>query len=564
MSRLLYADIVGTLGGSGLSAVSTTHTFAAPLTYAHGVTVPTLTGTDFFLLTVLAHTGRLAEVVQVTAYNAGTGAATIVRGQEGTSGIGHAPGRPVTSAVYPSDVAAVLAVGTTNDAVIAAKVADTSSATRAALNASYVLLSQKAAASGVASLDATTKIPVAQVPYMAVAEAPYNPERSGVVSDGTTDDTTAMQSALSVVRAAKGVMRLGRNKTTIISGVLNPTGIVIDGYGHTFKEKAGVTAAVMLQPTGAFTCLGLTIDMNKANNTDPGSDTNGNGIYCFASAGWTGTLVLRDMTIKDGYRNAVRLAATGVTDAATAPLGRTLIENLTVDNCKYGVFANYLTGVKIRDSNITGTTADAILASVCNKLKVENNSLSGAGGNGFGGSYLLDAIIRGNDVRGCSLTGISNGGGSTTVAASLRVIIEGNSCEGNTQHGITVDPTKTGASAAVVPSYTVIGNNICRGNVIHGINLTNPQHVVITGNECHANTNSGIALSAADTTVSGNHCVGNNRGIALHGNASFPNYGRHRLGVNTVAGNTSNGYYVEGASVTDIAWASLTTTNPAP
>lgn len=104
MSRLRYAGLTGSIGSGNLTSSATSHTFTAPLTYANGVTVPTLTGSDYFLLTILGSSGALSEVVKVTAYNSGTGAATIVRGQEGTSGVTHNSGDAVTLAAYPSDL----------------------------------------------------------------------------------------------------------------------------------------------------------------------------------------------------------------------------------------------------------------------------------------------------------------------------------------------------------------------------------------------------------------------------------------------------------------------------
>jgi hypothetical protein len=103
VSRLRYAGLTGSIGTGNLTSSATSHTFTAALTYAHGVTVPTLAGSDYFLLTILDSTGALSEIVQVTAYNSSTGTATIVRGQEGTSGVAHTSGDKVTNAAYPSD-----------------------------------------------------------------------------------------------------------------------------------------------------------------------------------------------------------------------------------------------------------------------------------------------------------------------------------------------------------------------------------------------------------------------------------------------------------------------------
>lgn len=104
MARLRYVDLSGTIGSGNLTNSATSHTFTAPLTYANGTTVPTLAGSDFFILSILNTAGTaVSEVVKVTAYNSGTGAATIVRGQEGTTGAAHTSGDKVLLGAYPSD-----------------------------------------------------------------------------------------------------------------------------------------------------------------------------------------------------------------------------------------------------------------------------------------------------------------------------------------------------------------------------------------------------------------------------------------------------------------------------
>lgn len=108
MSRLRYAGLTGSVGSSGLTNSATSHTFTAPLTFGNATspsTVPSLTGTDDFVLSILDSSGNLSEIVRVTAYNSSTGVATIVRGQQGTSGVAHSSGDKVTQSAYPDDFA---------------------------------------------------------------------------------------------------------------------------------------------------------------------------------------------------------------------------------------------------------------------------------------------------------------------------------------------------------------------------------------------------------------------------------------------------------------------------
>lgn len=108
MARLRYTDVIGTIGSGNLTSSATSHTFTAPLTYGGNATaVPTLAGSDYFMLSILTTAGLVREVIKVTAYNSTTGAATIVRGQEGTTGTAATSGDKVTLDAYPSDMGGV-------------------------------------------------------------------------------------------------------------------------------------------------------------------------------------------------------------------------------------------------------------------------------------------------------------------------------------------------------------------------------------------------------------------------------------------------------------------------
>jgi hypothetical protein len=109
--RLRYPGLVGTIAAGNLTNSATTHTFTAPLTYDNGTTVPTLAGSDYFLLSILKTDGTISEVVKVTAYNSSTGAATLVRGYEGTPGTAANSGQKVRQGVYISDLPVWLDAG---------------------------------------------------------------------------------------------------------------------------------------------------------------------------------------------------------------------------------------------------------------------------------------------------------------------------------------------------------------------------------------------------------------------------------------------------------------------
>lgn len=399
-------------------------------------------------------------------------------------------------------------------------------------------------------------------------ELVLNVKDYGAVGDGVADDTAAISAALAAARPQKGRVRFEPNATYLVSSTLVITGCHLEGRGATLKipNGADLTGVQVLQLSGGATIEGLAIDLNKANTTDTGVATHGLGIYCYGAAGWTDRLVIRDVEIKNGYHAAVQLVTgAAITDGADAPRSRTLLDNVRVTGCGSGVFASKVDGLTIRDSTFDTLTADGVWANLCNRLKVKDCTLTDATGHGIVTLYCAGQVISGNTASGCGDSGITLGGGSATNVESRYATVAGNICRGNTQHGITLDTTKSGASTTPVPLHATVAANVCEGNGTHGINATNSSHLAISGNVCQANTLTGINLSTADTTIDGNHCTGNgSKGVGLNGNASFPNYGRHRIGVNTVAGNTVGGYVVESASVTDVSWASLTTVNPAP
>lgn len=113
MARLHYNGVTGTLGGS-LTNSATSVTLAAALTHSGGTNVPTVASPDYLPLSILDSTGKLSEVVYVTAYTSGATTATISRGKEGTTGVSHANGDTFTHALTSLDAVDSLATKTSN------------------------------------------------------------------------------------------------------------------------------------------------------------------------------------------------------------------------------------------------------------------------------------------------------------------------------------------------------------------------------------------------------------------------------------------------------------------
>lgn len=103
MTRLRYNGLTAELG-SGLTSSATAVTFAAALTHSGGTNVPTITGTDYIPLAILDSTGKLSEIVYLTAYTAAATTGTITRGRESTTGVSHSAGDAVVHGPNVADV----------------------------------------------------------------------------------------------------------------------------------------------------------------------------------------------------------------------------------------------------------------------------------------------------------------------------------------------------------------------------------------------------------------------------------------------------------------------------
>jgi parallel beta-helix repeat protein len=385
----------------------------------------------------------------------------------------------------------------------------------------------------------------------------------GAVGDFTTDDTTALQAALTAARAVDGKLWLEPNKTYRTTASLNVTGVHLVGQGSTIKLGNGIAADRMLTSDGACTIEGLTLDGNKANTTGAGTPY---GIYVYGGAGWTGTATIRDVTVQNVWNDAIRGATVfSITDAATAPDSRIVVDNVTVQDCDgIGVALFGLAGPLVANSRFD-TNAHGVYAQICRDATIIGNVAVSNVGHGIVSTYGRGTRIVGNSCVDNGDSGATIGGGDAALVAETLATVVGNLCSGNAEHGITLDITLTTTGTGHVPCYSTVTGNVCEDNGVHGIHIQQSSYVSITGNICRDNGHTGIGLATWAATVSGNNCTGNAQdGIGMFGNPASPNYGGHRLGVNHVANNTVGGYLVESASVTDVKWATLTTTNPAP
>jgi hypothetical protein len=392
-------------------------------------------------------------------------------------------------------------------------------------------------------------IAAAVAPRLTVDEAPLDPSRYGAVGDGTTVDRAAINAAVAAMSTGQ-TMRLRAGKTYIVDGgITHKAGVTIDGTGATIKIKPGTTPTYnVFQPSSAMTVLGLTIDLNKANTTDPGAN-NGIGIYAFAASGWPGVVTLRGVRVINGYQPGLRVQTT---TAATDPLDAALndsrahLEGVSVDNCKWGIWLQNAAGVVIDHPLITNTVADGIWDYFSRGNQVIGGHVKAAGGHNIVTQYSHGFEANGVQSTGATMSGIIVGGGSTTLNNARDFRIVGCEVRGNAQHGISVDPTKTGAPTTLQTVYGAITGNIVDDDGISGIYLHNVKYATVTGNVGRGHTGTataaGLALDAACVAISGNTLVENNYGLKFSGTDAGAGYGFHEVGRNVVRDNVTANY----------------------
>lgn len=368
----------------------------------------------------------------------------------------------------------------------------------------------------------------------------FTPESKGAAGDGATDDTTAIQQAIAAAQAfaSRGIVKFADGKTYIVSGALDFAGVTVDGEGATLKVKGGTTPTYsVVDLTAACVIEGLTIDLNKANTTDPGNQLHGNGILMNATS-WDG-LAIRNVTVRNGHQIGVHIYGPGASNADDVTYCRTFLDGVTVESCDEASFSiKTVQGVTISNCRSVDAGGASFYLSVVGQSSIRGCQSTGGAGSGFFLEYCQDVVVSDNLAADNTMQGIAIGGGSDTLRENRNITVTGNVCRNNGSIGITVDPTKAAALQTWVAVYSTVSNNLCEGNGGTGINLENAAYVAVNGNVCHGNTGTGLRILGAYVNASGNVLTSNTQyGLAIYGVSGHDN-GHHRFGGNTAIGNT--------------------------
>lgn len=345
----------------------------------------------------------------------------------------------------------------------------------------------------------------------------------GAKCDGSTDDTTAISSAIAAAVTA-GQPLIVQGASPCITGAQTLSSAVqIKGPG-TLKRKTGVTSALLTVSASGVQLDSITLDCNS-------QGTNGGNCLTVSSVA---QFLMANSTVKNTVAGEYALRCSACTNSEIRSNTFTAIKGpgiAPVDGSQH---------LRISSNTIDNTTAtNAALAG--SPISVEN---IGSGGN------IFDVTVNGNTVTAalgfCVEAGVFGGSGTVSL-----LTVTGNTCTIVNSSGSASCRSASSAKSCGGYSLAAISNSSIVGNTFNAAGQT----VDIGGIEvgCTGCTVSGNdLLGAVDTALNGNagivaYCkqcvIGNNQitnwgsvstaGILLQAVSGFPN-----IDDNTVTGNT--------------------------
>jgi len=315
----------------------------------------------------------------------------------------------------------------------------------------------------------------------------------GAVGNGSTDDTAAIQSALTA--GAGGTVRFTKGKTYKVTAQLSvPAGTFLVGYGAELSCATSNFNAIDFVSGGGISGLKLT------------------------GAGYT-----------PYNANGVAIKCDGTNNAPAAP---TYVNAPTIRDCyitgwsSYGVFFNYTNGGLIENCDFVSIGYSAVGGCSCSDLAIRANRINyvgpgTAGGDAYGifvdrfdGTSETEeprsyrCVIEGNSVRNVQAGSGNNGQGIDTHAGiDFRII--GNSIY-HCEVGIAITSSKISGTQALAPKRCIVqGNTISWADTGFGIGYG----IIVSG----AN-NSGTPVEYAQGIVIADNSI-NGHGISNVGTA---------------------------------------------
>lgn len=429
--------------------------------------------------------------------------------------------------------------GAATDGDVADYVGDTASETRVAINtaADARIAAKRGAASGVASLDAGSKIPDTQIPDAIARDSEVIPLAQKGAASGVAPLDSGSRVAEANLPANLAATALSATYATVVSA--KAYGVVGDGVA---SDSAAIQAAMNATPAGGVTHLPPGTYKCTSTLTLPAGVTlrgSGRGGTTLVQATWSDTLIV---TSGGGLAAAVSLTANVAPDDTTLPISSTtgfaagdvlLLgsddyfsadqtdqyrgEMVTVASVASGTVLN-LEG-KVRDTYNTSATAQVQKVTLLASVGVENLTIVNSEPKAHSQGFVKVRYVRDPRVSNLVMTGADGAGVSI------------DSCFGGVVENVTVRDFEDNLGAgrngygvlAVGPTRHLIVSGVNATRVRHGFTTAGvptkrgvPRDILVTGGVATECTQAGFDThpQGADITITACR-VHNNKGRAF-------------------------------------------------
>jgi len=412
---------------------------------------------------------------------------------------------------------------------------------------------------------------VAVVPpaYSNMRAGVYNVRDYGAAGDGSTDDTAAIQAALTACGSAGGGVVYLPTGTYIISTALTVSAATtVQGAGlgrSTIKAKSTHTGrGLYILNVAGVRVADLTIDMNSGATANQAGETVQQAIYIHQSAASAVSATIERVELKNGHDRLLDMWS----DQTTA-LEMTVRDCYLHDCAGVGLVAYRTSHLDIRGNRlynvgtggkegiwISGTASDKAL-----NTRVIGNSLDTIGWEGIVLTHAVGFVVADNYVTNCATVVTTDGWCIAVSLGCSDFVVSGNNCVNSGGGGLAFD---LAVSVPDTQTYdvngTVTGNNSSGHALNHGIYAAYCNNLTITGNTSCANDAAGFAAGVAlincqDCVVSGNTLHDNGYGVAIFSSNDVANDGGHEVIGNSVRGSTNAPYADQGAERSNlISW----------
>lgn len=351
----------------------------------------------------------------------------------------------------------------------------------------------------------------------------------GATGDGSTDDTTAIQAALTACSANGGGTVYAPPGTYIIADsvtVESNTTLLGAGQGTIFKRAAnkdGTGDMNLIKTAVSATNVvfqDFAIDGNGSNQTH-GTGSNANQVGLRFRAGTTDSKAIR-VTVYNNLNSGIYM------DTCTSCEVSHCYAYDQIGNPAYpptgapgdGIAVHYGSDLILSDNVCYDNNNDGIVISECSRLKVTGNVCYGnVVGHGIeiftndSAHPIEDSVIANNvcyDNGACGIGLFANAGAQYCYG----VIVSDNSCTNNADHGANIEGQR----------HTITGNSFGL-NGDNGLRLNSASDCVISGNNIWYNNTSDTAGQAGilltNTTQQRNQINGN---VIVNGGAGHQKY----------------------------------------